>query len=50
MYGEPSSSMVILYEGKPILLVDMGLGIIKAYQATLGKSSSWTIIYTKDTY
>ncbi|XP_072022828.1 uncharacterized protein [Amphiura filiformis] len=46
VYGEASSSMVILHDGKPILLVDMGLGIIKAYQSALGDTFPKDIFIT----
>ncbi|XP_070571493.1 uncharacterized protein [Ptychodera flava] len=36
LFGEPSSSLVILVRGKPVLLVDLGLGVLKSYREHIG--------------
>ncbi|XP_077996237.1 uncharacterized protein LOC144449559 isoform X2 [Glandiceps talaboti] len=36
LYGEPSSSFVVLLHGKPVLLVDVGLGVLKSFRENVG--------------
>ncbi|XP_033107533.1 tyrosine-protein kinase CSK-like [Anneissia japonica] len=36
LHGEPSSSLLVLRKGKPMLLVDVGLGVIRSYRENIG--------------